>query len=332
MPTERLRPTEIDPQILTAYAATFISRRDLYPIQLPNGTYISVYKELTDSMVAAHLKGYITIGAYALDRSGWSKWVCFDADDNVGWQGLLNMASGLTRRDLSPYLEPSRRGGHLWLFTDPIPGFQTRRFAKQLLSEYKLPLAKKGVSSIEIYPKQDKPKDGPGSCVRLPLGIHKLTGKRYHFIDLNGDPIAPTVRDQLAILSHPQRVPQSFIDDVLAQAPEHTPLSPSPSFETKKHETTGAHKVSERLIATIPVYEFVSQFVELDDRGKGYCPFHEDQVKSFQVNRPANYWHCYAGCGGGNLIHFWMKWREKQGQVDSFKATIKDLADKLLPY
>jgi DNA primase len=73
----------------------------------------------------------------------------------------------------------------------------------------------------------------------------------------------------------------------------------------------------------------VSRYIELDERGRGYCSFHEDQHQSFGVHRERNFWHCYAGCGGGSIIDFWQKWREKQGQDPSFKATLAELA-KLL--
>jgi DNA primase len=78
------------------------------------------------------------------------------------------------------------------------------------------------------------------------------------------------------------------------------------------------------------VVEFVSQYVELDANGRGHCPFHDDQVQSFQVNLTQNYWHCYAGCGGGSIIDFWMKWRQTHGQPDDFTATITELAKMLL--
>src|SRR5258708_35156181 len=173
MTPEQSRNVNLESEILADYAATFVSRSDLYPMQLADGTYISLQKELATNIVAAHLKGYITIGAYALDPNGWSKWVCFDADDNERWQGLLRLANVLQGQEIQPYIEPSRRGGHLWLFTPSIPGFQTRRFGKQLLAENK-------IEDVEIYQKQDRPLTGPGSCVRLPLGIHRLSGKRYH--------------------------------------------------------------------------------------------------------------------------------------------------------
>ncbi len=319
---ERANRPDLEPQFVADFAATFISRHDVYPIQLDNGTYVSVHKPRTDEIIAAHLKGYITIGAYALDRNGWAKWLCFDADDDKRWKGLLRLAHQLEKDSMVPYLEPSRRGGHLWLFTPTIPGFQIRRFGKELLREQKL-------TKIEIYPKQDRPVTGPGSLVRLPLGIHKLTGRRYHFINLDGTPLARTIRDQIKVFANPERVPQAFIDSVLENAPAHEPLSPTPQF-TPKRDSDVSGPPSERIKAAISVFDFVNQYVELDSRGKGTCPFHDDQIKSFQVSEDGNYWHCYAGCKGQTIIDFWMLWREAHHHKGDFKSTVKELAKMLL--
>src|SRR5258708_6072167 len=182
MPGERKPHQKLDERVVSACTETLINRQDVYPIQLNNGSYVSVKEILTPALVAAHLKGYITLGAYVLDQNGWAKWLCYDADDEKPWKGLLRLARSLQKESIVPYLELSRRGGHLWLFTPSIPGFQTRRFGKQLLAELKL-------KGIELYPKQDKPTTGPGSLVRLPLGIHKITGKRYHFITVDRTPL-----------------------------------------------------------------------------------------------------------------------------------------------
>lgn len=320
MPGERQSDREIGEATVSAFAKTFINRNDQYPIQFPTGTYITVHHELTDNLVAAHLQGYMTLGAYALDPNGWAKWICFDADDDKRWKELMRLAKNLSDVSVVPYLEPSRRGGHLWLFTPTIPGFQIRRFGKQLLEENE-------IDGIEIYPKQDRPGKGPGSLVRLPLGIHKMSGKRYHFVNLDGTPLAPTIRDQIRIFANPQRIPQAFIDQVLERAPKSANISPTPHF-TLNPDTDGP--VSERIKARISVFDFVSHYVELDQSGKGHCPFHDDEHKSFQVSQDGNYWNCYAGCGGGSIIDFWTKWRALHGQDDSFKATIADLADMIL--
>jgi DNA primase len=76
------------------------------------------------------------------------------------------------------------------------------------------------------------------------------------------------------------------------------------------------------------VYEFVSQFVDLKRTGIGYvglCPFHEDHHPSFGVNVEGNYWTCFAGCGGGSLIDFWML-----NEGIDFKTAVTELEQMLL--
>ncbi len=328
MPRERESYHELDPSLLAAYMAAFIPRTDVYPLQLEDGRYAAIKRTLYPDLVVAHLKGFITIGAYALDTQNQAKWLCFDADDEERWQKLLRLSASLADQNIPSYREPSRRGGHLWLFFAPLSGSDTRRFGKQLLADHQ-------IEHVELYPKQDELRTGTGSFVRLPLGKHRLTGRRYHFVTQTGEPLAPTIREQIAILTNPQHVPQSFIDDTLSRAPEAKQVTPTPPFQEPKPAKKAKHlksteRPSERIKATIGVFEFVSQYVELDSRGQGYCPFHQDEHKSFGVSRDGNYWNCFAGCGGGSIIDFWMKWREKHGEDGSFTATITDLAEQLL--
>ena len=143
------------------------------------------------------------------------------------------------------------------------------------------------------------------------------------------------------LLAYPQRVPQAFIDEFLARAPAAKVHSPTPAFEptpepkpTKKgKKNRQPHHTglpSERIKGAVSVPDFVSQYVELDDQGRGHCPFHDDQVRSFSINQAHNFWHCFACEKGGSIIDFWMLWRKKRGEDASFKATIRDLAQKLL--
>ncbi len=83
--------------------------------------------------------------------------------------------------------------------------------------------------------------------------------------------------------------------------------------------------MSERIKASVTVLDFVGQYVELSPNGRGLCPFHDDQRSSFSVNIEQNYWSCFAGCGGGSIIDFWMKWRKCD-----FKTAVKELAKMLL--
>lgn len=300
----------------------FLSRFDCYPLQRADGSYTRVLQPLTQHIVVAHLRGVLTIGAYALDAQSSGHWVCLDADEEDQWTALKEMARHLEAQGITAYIECSSRGGHVWLFTRLLPGATLRRFGKALIQKYHLP-------SLELYPKQDQLVTGVGSLVRLPFGIHRKTGKRYSFITSDDQPLAPTLRQQLVILARPTVVPEAFINAISAEYVEPTPL-PSKHTQPYKVTSTSGETLSERLKNVITVYDFVSHYVELDRNGRGLCPFHDDHRQSFQVHQERNFWHCYAGCGGGSLIDFWTKWREIHGQDGRFTATIKDLASLLL--
>jgi TOTE conflict system primase-like protein/CHC2-type zinc finger protein len=314
---------ELDAALVERFAASFIPRRDCYPWQQPNGKYVTVHKPLTSHLLVGHLKGALTLGAYALDSASMAHWICLDADDDEAWNGLLSLAATLEDQAVPLYRETSRRGGHLWLFTPPLPGVFARRFAVQLLAEHNL-------NNIEIYPRQGELTSGPGSLVRLPLGVHRKTGKVYPFVNRAGLPLAPTPREQLEFFITPARLPLPFLMGVLSHIPPDPKPQPKPTPEFKTTVTTDQTPLSERLKATISVLEFVSRYVPLDERNLGWCPFHDDRIKSFGVHAEQNYWHCFAGCGGGSIIDFWMQWRETHGQDSSFTATITELRQMLL--
>jgi hypothetical protein len=128
---------ELEPQIVSAFGETFISRWDCYPKQLDTGKYVRVNRSLTTQHVLDHLYGLssTTLGAYALDKNSQARWVCFDADTEEQFINLSHSVRLLFDRGETGYLEKSRRGGHLWLFFSPLPGYSARRFAKQLASE-----------------------------------------------------------------------------------------------------------------------------------------------------------------------------------------------------
>ncbi len=336
---ERLRSVELDPAIVHAFAETFISRWDCYPLQLEDGTYTQVQEALTyghifKHLTYGHLAGYtpFTIGAYALNEKSQAKWLCFDADTPEQWEDLWQLVERLKEVAVATYLEPSRRGGHLWLFTPLLSGSDIRQFAQKLLamesiSEYGTDRKRR----IEIYPKQNVLGKGAGSFVRLPFGVHRKTGQIYHFLDVDGQPIAPSIREQLKVLGQPDKVSQEFIDAILAQNISIPPPPPKPTPKFRKRRPRHSEPLSETLKHGISVIDFVSRYVAINEQGKGLCPFHDDSQSSFSVNKERNYWHCFAGCGGGSIIDFWMKWRAIHGQEGSFAETVKDLRAMLLP-
>ena len=279
----------------------FIRRWDLYARQLPDGGYVCIRKPLVAEALLSHLEGKITLGAYLMDKESNIRFAVLDSDEEKGQEKILEIAGRLENQGVPSYPELSRRGAHLWFFFEnPIMAVIARRFAKGLI-------AQNGIENVELYPKQDRiTDDGPGSLIRLPFGIHRKSGQRYPFVTADGIPLAGTVREQIQILANARTVSQEMIDTFAGYQPE------KPVTARLKRPGSALDASWGKIKEKISVKEFVGQYVELrptTSGAVGKCPFHDDEHNSFGVNAKNNYWHCFAGCGGGDIVSFWMKWR-----------------------
>ncbi|OGD07674.1 hypothetical protein A2899_02930 [Candidatus Amesbacteria bacterium RIFCSPLOWO2_01_FULL_49_25] len=303
---ERLTPIE-KINIASEFAKNFVQRWDLKAIQRKDGSYLSIKHPLTHDDILDHLKGEITLGAYVLNPDSMAHFTVMDADDETNFSGLIGVSMVLMARKIPSYIEESRRGGHLWMFFDPMDGWKARSLGNTIAEKF-------GVT-CEVFPKQDKLGEGPGSLIRLPFGVHQKTGKRYGFIDRTGNPLAPTLLEQLKILSYPEKVQLSDVESYL---PTKKPVN-LPGNSIQEGSGTSWSQIKEK----INIKDFIGQYVELRSSGggaMGKCPFHDDTHNSFGVNEKGNYWHCFAGCGGGSVIDFYMKLKG----VD-FKTAVEDL-------
>ena len=160
---------------------------------------------------------------------------------------------------------------------------------------------------MSMFPKQDQIADGPGSLIRMPFGVHRLTGRRCGFYTADGSSLAPTIRGQIYALGAAETVPEAAFEAYRSFVPSRTPAASTETLDA----LTGM--VSERIKASVTVMESVSQYVDLKPTGSGaigLCPFHDDHRPSFGVNDEDNHWHCFASCDRGSVIDFWVKWRE----------------------
>jgi len=298
---ERLALPDIEVEkAALALERTFVQRWDIHARQLDDGRYICVHKPLNNNHLAAHLRGEITLGTYVLTAKSKARFIVMDADDDREFDDLLRLSRSIKVDEVPVHLELSRRGGHLWIFFErPVPGKDAREFGMGFMKAYR-------IDGVELFPKQDRLSGGPGSLVRMPFGVHRLTGERYGFITPDGEPLAPTMLDQIQMLSSHESVSKGIIDSYRQHSLSLSPKAILDSPESPR-ET-----LSDRIKDSITVLEFVSRYVDLKPVGSGaigLCPFHEDHNPSFGVNDKGNYWHCFAGCGGGSVIDFWMKWR-----------------------
>ncbi len=306
----------ITDSLLNEYSRLFVSRRDDYAIQQMNGRYLRVGSPLTKTALHNHLDGVESLGTYVMDERGRCRFAVFDADAHNGLEVLLDVQGQLADDGVPSYLERSRRGGHLWvLLSTPVLASHVRSFL--------LPYCPVGV---EFYPKQDEG-NGYGSLIRLPLGVHLLSGCRYPFVEWMAGSlveVAPTINEMIEWLAVSERVvvpaPALVASAPAPQAAPSTPhdlggcthivSNPPPGVALPPSPAMTIHE----WCALQDPFALIGGYVQLDERGMGCCPFgwHHDDGRdahpSFRVYAPrsasAACWYCYTGALGGNVFDF----------------------------
>ncbi len=284
-----------------AHLSVCIGRQDDYAVQHRDGHYTRAFRPLSPKVLAAHLAGEMTIGTYVRDAQGYCRFAVFDADQEDGLARLTNIQEELAREQVPSYLERSRRGGHLWLFfREPVSADHVRAWL--------WPIAQ--LQGLELYPKQGHG-EGMGSLIRVPLGIHRKSGRRYPFVDTRLQPVASTLREMLAWLGTVERTLPPPLPLVVPPASEELPRPFLVSSPTHAHTIRAWNAQHDPLT-------FLSRFVRLSQQGVGCCPFGwhhtggHDTHASFRVYTPkipGGYcWYCYAWEHGGSVFDFLRYW------------------------
>jgi DNA primase len=93
-------------------------------------------------------------------------------------------------------------------------------------------------------------------------------------------------------------------------------LSPLSSAKSAVSPAEDRPSPMARLKAQIgDTYSFVSKYVELDETGRGHCPFHPPDIHpSFAVNKARDFWICFHETNpktgrhiGGDAISFYKR-------------------------
>lgn len=283
----------------------FLGRRSDYAVQTDEGRYRRVGSPITLQVVRDHLDGRFTMGTYVMDEQGDCSFAVFDADQADGLRVLANLQRRLAAAGICSYLEVSRRGAHLWVFlAAAAPAWAVRRWL--------LPYCPAGV---EFYPKQDET-SGYGSLIRVPLGVHRRSGKRYTFVRSEQGklvPLASTMTEVFAVIQAFQRVTVPQVCTQTGSPAEPVPTHPSQTKMVPMSPGAGYASISAWCAAQDP-FEVIGRYVSLDRHGLGHCPFPEhhrngvDRHPSFQVYQPkrpgGGCWRCYAGEVSGNVFNF----------------------------
>lgn len=202
-PFETLRQKE---NAVTRFLDLFSGREDCFARQWADKKedrqgYVPVRRALNRQDIEDHFRGLKTYGIYLLQSDSNIRTAVIDIDLRPGYRGhglkadVRNQVSRertwlLTRiRELSdaagfcPLVEFSGfKGYHIWyFFREPTAPGRIRPILQRIRDEVAGDLAAFG---LEIFPKQDHLNGkGFGNLVKLPLGVHRLSGKRSYFPD-----------------------------------------------------------------------------------------------------------------------------------------------------
>ncbi|RLB02263.1 MAG: DNA primase [Deltaproteobacteria bacterium] len=165
--------------------------------------YVPVNRPISENDVEEHLSGRKTYGIYLLrsDSTVLVAVIDFDIFPEYRENPLKSSVRDTNRRErcylfrrvselsqelgLSPVIEFSgAKGYHFWYFFESaVPAGSIRGVLERIKREIANDLS---AFHIEVFPKQDKLSGkGFGNLVKLPLGIHRLTGKRSYFLGCN---------------------------------------------------------------------------------------------------------------------------------------------------
>ena len=209
-----------------------------YAIQQPDGSYLAAKRggewlPLTPEVVRDHLLGKKTVGAYQIRaQDNTVSWACFDIDGTEGTEVALRALYQTVTRECpkeAVLVEKSRRGYHLWvLFDPPVPTPFAYTWGRKLAQETKIPTSARIKDlHVEIFPKQQvATESSPGSLVKLPLGIHRLSGKRTEFVD--PETLRPIPAEEALNSVKPWSPPKELLASVQAPA---QPQERTPFFE-----------------------------------------------------------------------------------------------------
>lgn len=211
-------PTDAD---VVRFVHLFSGRENVYARQWAGeqgeGGYTPVREPLTVTAARNHLLGNITVGVYPVRLDNTVTFFAFDVD--IRKPALARARTSITeaRRikeavaheaerlqgelgalGLSTLLEDSGyKGRHLWIFLEtPEDAAVARQFGSLFLRTF--PLQSPDLQA-EFFPKQATAGAGIGNLIKLPLGIHRRTGRRSRLLQTDGtvfpDPYA-ALREQ----------------------------------------------------------------------------------------------------------------------------------------
>lgn len=247
-PPELLVPTE---QEAVRFLYFFSGREDVYARQWCSqdgkSGYTPVRAPLTPKEVLNHFLGNVTLGVYPIRLDNTVKFMAIDLD--IRKSALHNARTNpelakdirhqiketaqkivfsFSEYQFTAILEDSGyKGRHLWiLFETPQNAEFVFLFGKLFLAQI-TPLLPPNLST-EFFPKQpSRSGKGLGNLIKLPLGIHRKTGRRSFFLEANEQPIS----DWVSLLATTPKATSQALFQAIKKLKTTTVQSQQPSLE-----------------------------------------------------------------------------------------------------
>ena len=185
-----------DEAIAATYASQFAARTDVFAIWTGQH-WACVRDELSPARVIAALTGSgPSLSGYTIRPDGMTHVCAIDFDTDDGFDMAKRLRGAMAESAVTAYIEPSRRGGHLWVCLDRELSARTvRRALRAFLRDAHITETPK----VELRPAGDRIEpDGVGYPIRLPTMPHPKTGLRYPLIGPDDTPLPPRL-DQLLL-------------------------------------------------------------------------------------------------------------------------------------
>ena len=270
-----LVPSDSD---VARFSHLFSGRENVYARQWWNesgeGGYTPVHQPLVFQVARNHLLGSITVGVYPVRLDNTVTFCAIDIDINkralARARGSIQEArrikekvsaearrlqTALAELGIPSLLEDSGyKGRHIWIFlAEPVEAAVVRQFGTLFLGAH--PLESTDLH-CEFFPKQSSTGSGIGNLIKLPLGIHRRTGRRSRLLLADGsvdpDPFGTlrdvrkvsraTLYDVIVVLKSRQQPPASqpapWEGEEVAPAPAAPqPPTPPPVWTAADFET-----------------------------------------------------------------------------------------------
>lgn len=149
-------------------------------------SWTAIKAPLTEVVLNAHLAGTRTVGVYLLAQDNSCRFVVWDFDGQDR-NAVLLMRRALAEWEIDTLLfDSGRKGYHLVaVFDAAAPGSEAYALTRALWEQAGRP------NKVECFPKQSmlSPNEPYGNLIKLPLGIHRATGRRCVMLDSEFTPV-----------------------------------------------------------------------------------------------------------------------------------------------